>query len=99
MQEFQWVDYRPRFWIINGRAWPDTIKAPEDPSLAVYPDNPAGERNAQRISSLIQCNPTDKVLLRIVDLGYDQHAMTLTGISMKVIGEDATLLRRPTARI
>ena len=95
VQEFQWVDYRPRFWIINGRAWPDTIKAPEDPSLAVYPDNPAGERNAQRISSLIQCNPTDKVLLRIVDLGYDQHAMTLTGISMKVIGEDATLLRGP----
>ena len=44
VQEFQWVDYRPRFWVINMRAWPDTIKAPDDPSLAVYPtSDPVGE--------------------------------------------------------
>ncbi len=92
VQEFQWVDYRPRFWVINMRAWPDTIKAPDDPSLAVYDDPVPAQRVSQRISSLIQCKPTEKVLLRIVDLGYDQHAMTLTGIRMKVIGEDATPL-------
>ena len=91
VQEFQWVDYRPRFWVINMRAWPDTLKAPDDPSLAVYPEDDPVE-NSQRISSLIQCNPGERVLLRIVDLGYDQHAMTLTGIPMRVVGEDATPL-------
>jgi hypothetical protein len=33
------------------------------------------------------------VLLRIVNLGYTQPAMKLTGIPMHVVGKDATLLR------
>jgi hypothetical protein len=33
------------------------------------------------------------VLLRLANLGYQQHAMQLPGIRMKVVGEDATLLR------
>jgi FtsP/CotA-like multicopper oxidase with cupredoxin domain len=84
VQEFQWVDYKPAYWIINGRAYPDTIKPENDASLPRQP-----------ISSLIQANPGQRVLLRIVNLGYQQHAMQLTGISMTVVGEDATLLRGP----
>jgi FtsP/CotA-like multicopper oxidase with cupredoxin domain len=84
VQEFQWVDYKPAYWIINGRAYPDTIKPENDSSLPRQP-----------ISSLIQANPGQRVLLRIVNLGYQQHAMQLTGIAMTVVGEDATLLRGP----
>jgi hypothetical protein len=47
----------------------------------------------QPISSLIQCNGGNRVLLRLANLGYQQHAMQLPGIAMKVIGQDATLLR------
>jgi FtsP/CotA-like multicopper oxidase with cupredoxin domain len=84
VQEFLWTDYKPVFWVINGRAYPDTIKPEGDPSLPRQP-----------ISSLIQANPGQRVLLRIVNLGYEQHAMQLTGIAMTVVGEDATLLRGP----
>jgi manganese oxidase len=84
VQEFQWTDYKPVYWVINGRAYPDTIKPENEPTLPRQP-----------ISSLIQANPGQRVLLRIVNLGYEQHAMQLTGIPMTVVGEDATLLRGP----
>jgi FtsP/CotA-like multicopper oxidase with cupredoxin domain len=63
----------------------------------VYPQTilPSNESSlpSQPISSLIQCNGGDKVLLRMANLGYQQHAMQLPGITMKVVGEDATHLR------
>ncbi|MCA9942230.1 MAG: multicopper oxidase domain-containing protein [Ardenticatenaceae bacterium] len=82
VQEFVWSDYKPNYWTINGRSYPDTIKGSNDPSLPSQP-----------ISSLVQCNPGERVLLRLANLGYEQHAMQLTGIPMKVVGHDATLLR------
>ena len=47
-------------------------------------------------SSLIQANPGERVLLRLADLGYEQHAMQLPGIPLHVIGQDASLLRDGT---
>ncbi len=82
VQEFQWVDYDPTYFTINGRAYPDTIKPTADASVPSQP-----------ISSLVQANAGDRVLLRMASLGYRQHAMALTGIAMNVIAEDATLLR------
>jgi multicopper oxidase len=89
VQEFVWSNYKPNFWVINGRSYPDTVKPNKgepgaDPALASQP-----------ISSLVQANPNDRVLLRFVNLGYDQHAMALTGIPMRVVGEDATFLKGP----
>lgn len=82
VQEFVWSDYKPNYWVINGRSYPDTVKPSNDPSLPSQP-----------ISSLVQCNPGDRVLLRLANLGYEQHSMQLTGIPMHVVGHDATLLR------
>ena len=88
IQESVWTDYQPDFWVINGRAYPDTIKP--STQLDTDPDLPY-----QPISSLIQVNPGNRALLRFASLGYEQHAMQLEGIRMKVVGEDATLLRGP----
>jgi plastocyanin len=82
IQETIWTDYKPNYWVINGRSYPDTIKPTGDPSLPSQP-----------ISSLIQVNPGDRTLLRFVNLGYEQHSMEAVGIEMRVVGEDATLLR------
>jgi FtsP/CotA-like multicopper oxidase with cupredoxin domain len=84
IQESIWTDYLPNYWTLNGRVYPQTILPNDDPSLPSQP-----------ISSLVQCNPGEKVLLRLANLGYQQHAMQLPGIPMKVVGEDATLLRSP----
>jgi len=92
VQEFIWSNYKPNYWVINGRAWPDTIRPNNDPYFEYSP----GGLNRQPISSLIQVNSNDRVLLRIANLGYEQHTMQLAGIPMRVIGHDATLLRYPT---
>jgi FtsP/CotA-like multicopper oxidase with cupredoxin domain len=84
VQEFVWVTYKARYWTINGRCYPDTAKPSGDPSLASQP-----------ISSLVQAQSGDTVLLRIANLGYEQHAVRLAGIPMHVVGQDATLLRSP----
>lgn len=84
VQEFIWNEYKPNYWTINGRAYPDTLLPNDDPALPSQP-----------ISSLIQVNEGDHVLLRFANLGYEQHAMILPGIPMKVVGHDATLMRGP----
>ena len=89
VQEFVWSEYRPQYWIINGRAYPDTIK-PNKGEPGADPD-----LENQPISSLIQARAGDTVLLRISNLGYEQHSMVLPGITMRVVGEDATFLRGP----
>ena len=46
----------------------------------------------QPLSSLVQCNAGERVLLRFANLGFKQAAMTLAGIKMHVVGRDATPL-------
>jgi FtsP/CotA-like multicopper oxidase with cupredoxin domain len=84
IQEVIHTNYDPQYFTLNGRVYPQTILPSNDPSLPSQP-----------ISSLVQCNSGDKVLLRLANLGYQQHAMQLPGIRLKVVGEDATLLRSP----
>jgi FtsP/CotA-like multicopper oxidase with cupredoxin domain len=85
IQETIETSYHPNYFTLNGRVYPQTILPNRDPSLPSQP-----------VSSLVQCNPGNKVLLRLANLGYQQHAMQLPQIPMKVVGEDATLLRSPT---
>jgi manganese oxidase len=84
IQETIQTDYKPNYFTLNGRVYPQTILPSQDPSLPSQP-----------VSSLVQVNGGDKILLRLANLGYEQHAMQLPGIRMKVVGEDATLLRSP----
>lgn len=84
VQEFLWSDYKANYWIINGRAYPDTVLPNDDASL---PNQPT--------SALIQASTGERVLLRFANLGYEQHAMQLDGMTMHVVGHDATLLRGP----
>jgi FtsP/CotA-like multicopper oxidase with cupredoxin domain len=92
----EWSDYKPDFSMINGRVYPDTLA----PNGQGYDSNgdliaPAGSPNLQYqpISSLVQCNAGERVLLRLANLGFMQASMTLEGISMHVVGKDATQLK------
>jgi manganese oxidase len=93
----EWSDYNPDYHLINGRAYPDTI-APnglgtslENGDLIPHADRP--DLQYQPMSSLITCNSGDRVLLRLVNMGYVEQSMRLTGIKMRVVGRDATLLQ------
>jgi FtsP/CotA-like multicopper oxidase with cupredoxin domain len=96
IQENDWSDYHPDYWLLNGRTYPGTL-APNggatDANGDLVPVVGSEELQYQPISSLVQANSGDRVLLRFVNLGYQQHAMTLEGIPMRVVGKDATLLR------
>jgi FtsP/CotA-like multicopper oxidase with cupredoxin domain len=84
IQESIFTDYDPSYFTLNGRVYPQTVLPNNEASLPSQP-----------ISSLVQVNAGDRALLRLANLGYLQHAMQLPGIAMKVVGEDATLLRSP----
>ena len=102
IQESIATDYNPQWFTLNGRCYPQTVLPNDDPSL---PANlRIGTHNAnfdttdysQPNSALIQVNPGERVLVRLANLGYQQHAMQLPGIPMHVIGQDASLLRNGT---
>jgi FtsP/CotA-like multicopper oxidase with cupredoxin domain len=98
IQESVPTDYDPQWFTLNGRCYPQTVLPNDDPglpgSLRILTDNANnGDAEAsQPVSALIQVNPGDRVLLRLANLGYNQHAMQLPGIPMQVIGQDATFL-------
>jgi FtsP/CotA-like multicopper oxidase with cupredoxin domain len=106
----EWSDYRADFSLLNGRVYPDTLErnSPNDaytgqPYIPVSRDPegelvvpPAAHLQHQPLSSLITCEPGEDVLLRFANLGFKEASMTLTGIKLRVVGRDATLLKGRT---
>jgi FtsP/CotA-like multicopper oxidase with cupredoxin domain len=103
IQETIPTDYDPQWFTLNGRAYPQTVLPNDDPALKpelrILTDNAnnGDSEPSQPVSSLIQVNPGDRVLLRLANLGYLQHAMELPGIAMQVVGQDATFLGAGTS--
>ncbi len=106
VQAPEWSDFHPDFNLINGRAYPDTIKPSSPLKLeanghALVPDTVDGNMPAvadahlqnQPYSSLVECNAGDRVLLRFANLGFKPASMTLAGVPMRVVGKDATIMR------
>ena len=92
----EWSDYSPDLYLMNGRAYPDTI-APNgggtDLSTGdLIPPQGRPDLQYQPTSSLVRCNSGDRVLLRFVNLGYTEQTMRLSGIKMRIVGHDATPL-------
>jgi FtsP/CotA-like multicopper oxidase with cupredoxin domain len=98
IQEFVPTDYDPQFFTLNGRCYPQTVLPNDDGSggpMGIITTNPnyGSSDHSQPNSSLVQVNGGDRVLLRLANLGYQQHALQLPGIPMHVVGQDASLLR------
>jgi FtsP/CotA-like multicopper oxidase with cupredoxin domain len=98
IQESIPTDYDPQWFTLNGRCYPDTVLPNDDPALPAalrlltHNANNDDDEPSQPVSSLIQVNPGERVLLRLANLGYLQHAMQLPGIPLQVVGQDATFL-------
>jgi len=94
IQEHDWSEYEADAWLLNGRCYPDTLAPNGSQTAAGALVEPPGFPHLVRqpISSLVQGNAGDKVLLRFVNLGFQQQAMNLQGPAMRVVGKDATAL-------
>jgi FtsP/CotA-like multicopper oxidase with cupredoxin domain len=92
-----WDEYKADFYLLNGRVYPDTLApngAGNDKKNGEMIITPGYEHlQYQPISSLVNCNAGERVLLRFANLGFTKQNMTLSGIKMKIVGKDATLLR------
>jgi FtsP/CotA-like multicopper oxidase with cupredoxin domain len=100
IQESIPTDYDPQWFTLNGRVYPQTVLPNDSPSLPAEmriatpnPNYGNAPDYSQPNSALIQVNPGERALLRLANLGYQQHSMQLPGIPMHVIGQDAALLR------
>ncbi|MEZ6000418.1 multicopper oxidase domain-containing protein [Hyphomonas sp.] len=74
-------DGKAVYWMINGRAGPDTFFANDVPWL---PTQPYG--------SMTQMQPGQKVLVRTVSLGRDLHPFHTHGNNLRVVAVDGNLL-------
>ena len=98
IQATDWTDFKPNFWLLNGRAYPDTLRQNgsrgADGDLVAPPGY--DHLQYQPNSSLIVCEPGDKVLVRLASLGFQEHSMQMPHIGMEIVGSDARYV--PPAR-
>ncbi|MFA5352829.1 MAG: multicopper oxidase domain-containing protein [Thermodesulfovibrionales bacterium] len=81
MNEFNNTVVHAEYWMINGRAAPDTLLATNDPTL---PSQPYG--------SIVMAHPREKVLMRIISAGRDPHPFHNHGNHATLIAHDGRLL-------
>ena len=78
---------RVNAWLAAGKTYMPARTDPDGDLMAA----PGYEHlRYQPLSSLVNANAGERVALRFANLGFREGAMTITGMSMKVVGRDAT---------
>ena len=94
IQESDWSEFKADYSLLNGRVYPDTLlPAGGGRDLLtgdLIPPTGYDMLQYQPHSSLVECNAGERVLLRFANLGFREAAMTFAGLSVKVVGRDAT---------
>jgi len=99
-QDTDWTDYNGTFRLLNGRAWPDTIAESINPLtgevLSRQDGSGTGTYNHrlqyQPNSSLVQGISGERILLRLSNLGFEEHSIVLPDLPFTLIGQDAKFL-------
>jgi len=92
VQPLPFSDLYDRYGMLNGRGYPDTI------NTSPLTNSETGNFS-QKVHSLVTATQGQKILLRISNLSFDYYTLRVLGISMKVVGKDAKLLRGPTGNL
>jgi len=77
--------HRPEYWLMNGRAGPDTMAAAGTALLPTQPYN-----------AFPRMHPGERVLLRVVGAGHDMHPFHHHGNHTRVLARDGRLLLSAT---
>ncbi len=90
VQPLPFAAMRDRYFLMNGRGYPDTVNAG-----TISTDDPLGKTQvSQPLSSLITAAPGARVLLRLSNLSVTAfYTVGTSGLPMEVVGLDARLLR------
>lgn len=97
-----WTDFKAEYFLMNGRVYPDTLEPngnsetnpwANDTNGDLVPPPGRPELQYQPISSLIEVEEGETVLLRLINLTFNYHSLTTPGLKMRIVGKDATHLR------
>lgn len=99
--EFNPVNYKPNYWLVNGRAFPDTL-LPTTLPPDLFPDFgysiPPGYDAYVRVSAGVPGRPfaparagrpADRFLLRLINIGYQPVPWHVHGWHGLIVGKDA----------
>ncbi|HHV63279.1 MAG TPA: multicopper oxidase domain-containing protein [Firmicutes bacterium] len=92
--DFNPVNYKPDYWLVNGRAFPDTL-LPTTLPASLAPDFgysiPDGYESYVRVSTGNPATrrPPDKFLLRMINISYQPVPFHVHGWHGMIIGKDA----------
>ncbi len=90
VQPLPFADMLDTFFLINGRGYPDTV----NPNVLSTVDPLGKEQLSQPVSSLIEADAGERILLRISNANVTTfNTLATNGIPMTVIAKDAQLLR------
>ncbi|MFB3813527.1 MAG: multicopper oxidase domain-containing protein [Terriglobales bacterium] len=77
--------YHSKYWMINGRSAPDTMKEPIDPLLPHQPYN-----------IMPRMHPGERLLMRVVGAGREMHPYHFHGNHAQVLARDGRLILSAT---
>jgi FtsP/CotA-like multicopper oxidase with cupredoxin domain len=95
---YNWALYEPQYWFVNGLSFPNTIQA-DMPSgytwgewIAAHPGyDPLITGSVSRMDGFAFQHwqtPGEKVLIRVINMGFETQPMHMHGYHGKVIGSD-----------
>ncbi|WP_455209187.1 multicopper oxidase domain-containing protein [Kaarinaea lacus] len=94
VQPLPFANMKDTYAMLNGRGYPDTVNP--NP-LTPHPDG--GGKVSQVVSSLITATAGEKILLRLSNLNItNTYTLAVNGLTMKVVGQGARLLRGPDGK-
>lgn len=77
-RKFNTVSYKPNYWLINGKSYPDTLCSCTN------------SRNEIDYESYVHIRNGELVLLRVMNIGYQMVPWHINGYHFYVIGKDAS---------
>jgi FtsP/CotA-like multicopper oxidase with cupredoxin domain len=88
---FNPIEFRPDYWLLNGRAFPDTTL----PAQSVFTGNQGGPPPGY--DSYVHVRTGQRFLLRMINMGYDTVPWHVHGWHFVIVGKDASplLIRTP----
>jgi manganese oxidase len=83
--DFNPVDFKPDYWLVNGRAFPDTIRP--------HPQTPLPDSNPNltqiNYESYVHVKTGARFLLRMINMGYQVVPWHIHGWHFAILGKDA----------
>ncbi len=93
IQVSDWTNYKPNVWLMNGRAYPDTVEPSSARTATGDLEVPAmAHLQYQPQSSRLDAIAGQRVLIRLANLGFQEQTLSMPGVSMRAVGSDARYL-------